>query len=558
MASNQVASDSAPDKQALRFSFPIGVFILAAIAITTLWVIDADFLLRGAQASLTYMITVLTVLIVAVWFFAFSGAPGKVRLIGAGLAALIIGGAVAAIRSIEFTGDMAPILSFRWEQERNEALEQHRAAHTAADAFTVNFSTVSLTDVAEYRGPHRDGIVDGPPLARDWSTDPPKKLWRQPVGGGYSAFLYVNGALVTIEQRRDNEAIVCYDAATGNEIWVYEYPALFHEQLGGDGPRATPAIVNGKVYSFGATGVLVCLDGATGREIWKTDVLKDNQVANLDWGMAGSPLVYDGKVVVNPGAQKGTGDSRALIAFDAETGAPLWGTGDTQSSYASPMLADIGGKTQILTFDAYGLIGYDAADGKKLWHRHWKSDYDTNAAQPIVLADDHIFFSSQNGSDLVKIEQQGEKWDWKSLWEKSESRNLKAAYANVIHKDGFVYGLDNGILTCVELQNGKRRWKNGRYGHGQILLTGDLLLVLSEKGELVLVEANPNQFRELAKIQAIEGRTWNNHILVNGVAYVRNHLEMAAYKLPLAGETQTVVTPEPKPETPTDDAPPTN
>ena len=165
-------------------------------------------------------------------------------------------------------------------------------------------------------------------------------MWRQPVGGGYASFAVAGDLAVTIEQRRDQEAVVGYDVATGHERWTYSYPAHFVERLGGPGPRATPTIRDGDVYSLGATGVLACLKAATGELKWSVNIL-DGQ-PNVAWAMSGSPLVYDRFVVVNPGAQTAANQGKAVVAYDRETGKPVWRAGSARAGYSSPMLVTCG------------------------------------------------------------------------------------------------------------------------------------------------------------------------------------------------------------------------
>jgi outer membrane protein assembly factor BamB len=338
----------------------------------------------------------------------------------------------------------------------------------------------------------------------------------------------VGDRAVTIEQRDDHEAVVCYDTRSGSELWRNTYRARFYETLGGEGPRATPTIHQGRVYSLGAEGRLECLDLLSGELLWDTNVVTDNDVENVQWGMCGSPLVYDDLVVVNPGTQGGGSQSHALLALDRATGETIWKTGQGQTSYASPMLATLAGERIVLRFDATGLAGHDAETGQQLWHTQWKTQFDNNAAQPLLVGDDRIFITSDTGCALFQVTRDQDQWDIQQVW---QTRSLKGSYASPVFYEGFVYGLDKGILACIDLEDGSRRWKKGRHGHGQILLSGDLMLVLGESGQLVLAEATPDEYRELGQIEAITGRTWNQHSLVDGIVYVRNHLEMAAYNL---------------------------
>lgn len=517
---------------------PVFAAGLAVLAVVLVWVLPIDFFDRGMRFSFSVLAVVLAFVGVSIWFLFGSGLPWRVRM--AYLFALCCIAALVplTVRRVDFTGDMIPTFEYRWQMERYARLEAHRASHRPAAAAVPRGDVesgppleVGPLDVPEYRGRARDGVVIGPALARDWNKQPPEKLWRQPIGGGYAAFDIVGSYAFTLEQRKDQEAIVAYDKATGVERWIYQYPAFFSESMGGEGPRATPTFADGKLYSLGATGVLVCLDAATGKLLWEQNVFRENAAKNLVWGMSGSPLVYDGLVVVNPGAQQGNPSSRAVLAFQADTGRLAWGTETAMASYASPMLVELAGARQLLIFDAQGLASLDPGTGQRLWRQEWISDFDINAAQPVLVEGDRLLLSSGAGTALFHISQEKNQWQVEELW---RNRNLKASYANPVVHDGYIYGLDEGILACLDLESGERKWKKGRHGHGQLLQAGDLLVILSEQGQLVLVEATPEEYRELGSIAAIEGRTWNNPTLVDGVIYVRNHLEMAAYKLPLA------------------------
>jgi outer membrane protein assembly factor BamB len=529
MATESSAPEAATRKR-MRARFPWIVIALVAAALAVIWLLPADSFDRGMQMSLTFVTAVVAALLLNGWWILSSRVTWRTRLVGEAAVILALVAFVLSIRGVEFTGDMTPIMHWRWEPSHDAVLEAHRAK--TARAIPVNTSTdpaaPGLQDAAEYRGRARDGVVLGPALARDWNKDPPELVWRQPVGGGYAAFSLTDGRAVTIEQRRDKEAVVCYDAATGHELWVHDYLALFSESLGGDGPRATPTIVDGEVYALGATGVLTCLDLSSGAVKWTKNILELNGVPNVQWAMSGSPLVVDKVVIVNPGAQKGTADSRGLMALDRATGDIVWRAGRVAASYSSPMLVAIGNTRQVLIFDAGGLAGHDAATGEELWRVPWTTQFDINAVQPLVIDNSRILITSATGATLIAVEQTGKGWVADELW---RNRNLKCSFSNPVYRQGFVYGLDEGILVCVDVETGARKWKQGRYGHGQLLLCGDLLVILSERGELALVEASPEEYRELARIQAIEGKTWNCPVLVDGRAYIRNHLEMACYDL---------------------------
>jgi outer membrane protein assembly factor BamB len=520
-----------------RIAVPLLVIALGIAAVVAVNTIPSERMDAGMRRLLSVIAVAAAAALVTAWFFFGAGLTRKVRLIGAALLVLLTMCVLTSVRRVEFSGDMMPTLDFRWTRDRAAMLEAHRAR--AAEASNAPRLVGEIApgehDVLEFRGARRDGVVETPPLARDWSTRPPKLVWRQPIGGGYASFVVCGPLAVTIEQRREREAIVAYDTASGREAWMHDYPALFSEKLGGDGPRATPTIHDGRVYSLGATGVLACLELATGKLEWSVNILEINTAGNTEWAMSGSPLIHDGLVIVNPGSQKGTDASHALLALEPSDGRIRFGGGHAQASYASPMLATFASVNQFLIFDAVGLAGLDAADGRELWRYPWKSDFDINASQPVLLDDERVLISSSTGSALLKIGRQDGAWTVDEVW---KIRKMKCGYASPIAYEGCLYGIDESILACVELSSGKQKWKDraGAYGHGQILRSGDLLIVLAESGELALVEATSERFHELGRIQAIDGKTWNNPTVVGHRIFVRNHLEMAAYDLPLAGE----------------------
>ena len=518
-----------------RFWIPVLLVALGAAAVAGLQFFPDESLDDGRRNTYSMAAGILVVGLIALWHLFFSGFSWTARLVGLAGAFVLVyfaaptpaGGFI--VSSIEFNGFMAPNLRFAWE-DNEAALARHRLLAGAADG-AADLTQVSPDDMPEYRGARRDGVSQGPALETVWSADEPKRLWIQPVGGGYAAFSVVGTWLVTIEQRRASEAVVCYDGRTGAECWIHEYPAFFRETLGGDGPRATPTIHEGKVYSLGATGELVRLDGRTGRADWRVNILSLNGAANLTWGMSGSPLVLDGLVIVTPGSQKAGKAEGAILALKEKDGSVAWKSGSGLGGYASPMLAKLCGERQILAFEGEGLSSYAASDGARLWHSPWKSEFDINAAQPIVVDDRTVFISSNAGSALLEISQENGEWSARPKW---TSRDMKCHYSNPILYEGHVYGLDNGILACVRLTDGKRTWKGGRYGHAQMLLRGSVFVILSEKGEIAMVEANPEEYHELGKIQALDDfKTWNNPALVGNRLYVRNHVKMAAYALPL-------------------------
>jgi outer membrane protein assembly factor BamB len=554
MAPSSAVPVAAADRHLRRKSVPLVALALMLLTWLVLWALPADRFDRGMRSIFGLIAAMIAIVVAGVWFFGLAGISRRTRGIVALCLILLAVGARASVRRVEFSGDMEPTFDFVWQPSREEKLAEYLATEQPAPAPTKEeMASAPATEAApatpssdaaaatnpgpedspRYRGVNADGVVICPPLARDWASEPPKCLWRHPCGGGYAGYAVIGDAAVTIEQRGGEEAVVCYDLSTGRHRWTHAYPALFSERMGGDGPRATPAIDGGYVYSLGATGELVKLDFATGALVWQVNILAENASGNLDWGMSGSPLVHDGRVIVNPGNQQGSVESADVLAFDAKDGKVALRAGQAKTSYCSPMMATLLGRPQILIFDAAGLAGFDPSNGEQLWRVPWTSDFDINAAQPLVVGDNRIVISSQAGCALIELALSEGHWVATQRW---HNRSLKCSYSNFVHHNGHLYGLDEGILVCLNLESGKRLWKDraGQYGHGQLLLAGDLLVILSEKGELALVEAVPTGFHELGRVQAIEGKTWNNPVLIGNRALVRNHLEMACYELPLA------------------------
>jgi outer membrane protein assembly factor BamB len=280
---------------------------------------------------------------------------------------------------------------------------------------------------------------------------------------------------------------------------------------------------------MGSTGLLNCLDGATGTRLWQRDVMRDTSLKNSDWGKACSPLVLDGLVVVTGGAERGP----TLVAYHAASGELAWKANDrptAKESYSSPMIVELAGVRQIVMLNDNTICGYDPVTGRQLWEHAWPGP-EPKVTQPLVIGTDRLLVGSGYGVGCALLEvAAGENGALKvnEVW---ANRQLEPKFTNVVHRDGFLYGLDEAILVCLDLETGKRRWKKGRYGHGQILLVDDVIVVLAENGEAVLVEATPEAHRELSRFPVLEGKTWGHPVLVPPYLLVRNDHEAACYEL---------------------------
>ena len=510
-----------------RFRWKAGVIILLISLTVILSAWNFLGLDRTYQVFAMWVLVPASTLAMLVWWLLVSGLAWRWRL--AGLALLV--GVFACLRVDDYTGDMTPLVSFRWQQTREERAGSYfsQVAPTAVPApvrgAEVQQINVGAGDWPEFRGAERDGVVRGVSLAREWKTQAPREIWKHPVGLGWSSFAVVDGRVYTQEQRGDEEVVSCWDLDDGTPQWVHADPTRFSEAMGGVGPRATPTFARSRIFTLGATGLLNCLDAASGRRLWHVDVLDDTDAKNLNWAMAGSPLVLGDRVTVSAGGSVGS-----IVAYDAGSGERTWSGGRRTASYAAPRLATIGETDVILLFGGDGLGAHDVTNGKELWHFPWTNGPKVNAALPVAVTSTSVLITSGygQGSAVLNVGGAGQKPElaWKS-------RQLKSKFNDPVVRDGFVYGLDEGILVCLDLATGKRRWKRGRYGYGQLLLVEDLLLVLAEKGSVAMVEATPEKFRELGRFEAISGKTWNHPVLVGDRLLVRNAAEMACFELPL-------------------------
>jgi outer membrane protein assembly factor BamB len=386
-------------------------------------------------------------------------------------------------------------------------------------ASTANYWT-------NFRGPNRDGRYEEAPILTNWPSTGLQRLWKQPCGGGYASFVIADGKAFTIEQRRNKETVAAYDAATGKQVWINDWEALFSESLGGDGPRATPTYDEGKIYALGAAGELRCLLAETGRQVWRVNILEDNGATNLTWGMAAAPLIVDGKVIVLPGGSGG----KSVVAYDKLTGKPVWKALDDRQSYTAPMVVTLGGKRQLIVVSARRVMGLTVEDGTLLWDYPWTTEYDINASQPLMLGDNRFFISAayDHGAAVVELTPSGTGLTAKTVW---QNNRMKNKFTSSVLYDGYIYGLDESILACIDPRSGDLKWKGGRYGYGQVVLASGHLIVLTESGEVVLVKATPERHQEVAKFPAIDGKTWNHPALAGGRLFVRNEAEMAAFRI---------------------------
>jgi outer membrane protein assembly factor BamB len=497
------------------------LMILVLVAVRSL---VHESIVTGFQGMMyfVYAVPVLSLAFV-VWAIATRRLPARPRRVLMAVTILLACGMWTLLRSDGITGYAGAYFRWRWA----ETPEQKLMAGSGDEQKARRPDLESLETEAEwagFRGSHRDGVVSGVKIRTDWAASPPVELWRQPVGPGCSSFAVHGNFLYTQEQRGDDEMVSCYNLSDGKPVWRHGDTARFWDSHAGAGPRATPTLYEGRVYTFGATGILNALDSRDGSVVWSRNAATDTKAEHSGWGYTSSPLVAGSVVII---AAAGT-----LAAYDLDTGKPRWVGPDGGKGYSSPHLLTLAGTEQVLLLSEVGVTSVLPADGTVLWKHEWPEE---RIVQPALTEDGDILLSAggMKGIRRLKVRQEPDGWKIEECW---TSLQMKPSFNDIVVHKGHVFGFLGPNLTCIDISDGKRKWRGGRYG-GQILLLPDqdLLLVLSEKGELALVRALPDKFEELARFPAIEGKTWNHHVLVGDILLVRNAQEMAAFRLPSVG-----------------------
>jgi len=540
----------------------IVVVAVAALAIVALRAIVHPSIAGGAQGYLAYLLGFfLFAFAVAIWAVAFARANRHTRRVALVPALLLLGCApLLAIRTEGVKGSSGFMLHWRWTPTPEDLLlargeeelkpvvptAAERANPAAAATATTPPPASATTPAAPvaapepppvpaewpgFRGPRRDGVVHNVQIATDWTQSPPAQLWKRAVGPGWSSFSVRGDLLYTQEQRGEEELVSCYRVSNGEPVWRHRDRIRFYESNGGPGPRGTPTIYATRVFAMGATGRLNALDAISGKTLWFRDTLPDAKRALPMWGISSSPLVVGDAVIVSA---YGT-----LTAYDLVTGNLRWVGPSHGGSYSSPHLATFDGVEQVVILSSPGIVSVSPGDGKLLWEHKWEGGA---IIQPALTDDGDILvnaMSAMGGIGTRRLSVKRGPGGWK-VEEKWTTNGLKPYFNDFVVHKGHAYGFDNNILSCIDLSDGSRKWKGGRYGNGQMLLLADedLLLVLSEDGDLALVKATPDQFTEIAKLPGVlDGKTWNHPVVVRDVLLVRNDHEMAAFRLPRAAQT---------------------
>jgi outer membrane protein assembly factor BamB len=523
-----------------RWKIGAVIFAIAVVAQSVLWTMWWEDPTHFKMSIL--FVWPAAVFFLLIWWTFFSGWSALVRFGTVALGIALLVAFFNIFRLERFDGDMVPTrLSLRWapnaDQKAKQYLEQVKLVPsvTPAEAGTAEPLEADENDWPGYRGPSRTGILPGVKLRTDWAARAPKELWRHPVGKAWSSFAVVGDLAFTQEQRDDEEAVVAYRLSDGQQIWVHLDKAKFiaADPQGGPGPRATPQFDEGKLYTLGGTGLLNCLDARTGTAVWSTNILQDagtngEAAKNLEWGMAGSPLIVDDKVIVIPGGTQG----KSVAAYDKLSGKKVWSSGDRPATYASPCLATLNEERVILAPLGTGLAAYSLQDGRELWFFEWTNAPKVCGATPVACSDRSVLYGIGYGVGTVRLDVVRDESRW-SVDKKWECNRMRPKFNDFVVFEGHAYGLDDGTLTCLDIENGKIKWKSGRYGYGQVLLVDSTLLILSEKGAVSLVPAQPGKPDELASFAALDDAeiTWNQPVLVRGKLLIRNSHEAACFDL---------------------------
>ena len=389
----------------------------------------------------------------------------------------------------------------------------------------------TAADWPQFLGPTRNGVSTETGLKATWPKEGPPVVWRKDVGEGFSGPVVVGDRVVLFHRVGDEEVVECLSAADGATKWKKGYPTSYRDSYGkGDGPRATPLVADGRVYTLGADGVLQCLKLEDGDKVWRKELHKDYEVRPGFFGVATSPLLVDGRLLVNVGGANGAG----IVAFNKDDGKEVWKADDHDASYSSPVVADLDGKRQAVFLTREGLASLDPADGTIRYSKHWRSrmDASVNAASPVVVGD-QIFLTASYGTGAVLL--RAKKDGLEEVWKNDKA--LSCHYGTPIYLDGYLYGFDGrqeegARLRCVEMKSGDVKWTQEGFGCGSMILADGKLVILTEDGDLVLAKATPDKYEELARATVLEGRPIRTPLaLADGKLYGRDGRKLVCWNL---------------------------
>ena len=400
----------------------------------------------------------------------------------------------------------------------------HRAALGAALALALGVAAAAHGgDWPRYRGPNGDGITGETGLLKTFPESGPRVLWRAKLGTGYSGMAVAGGKVFTLFGNGKDEVAVAFDAATGAPVWKTRIDRERFDDMG-SGPRSTPTVDGNLVFVHGAGGKLAALDAPTGRVHWLVDLVSTYGSRVPQWGSASSPVVDGNLLLVTAGGPRG----KALLGLDKRTGKLVWSAESDEPGYSTPVIAEIGGTRQAIFFAGTSLISVSPQRGQKYWSVPWQTSYDVNAAMPVFIAPDKVFISSSydTGAQLLRVASQGGRPSAEVLW---RNRLMKNHFNSSVYYGGHLYGFDDSTLKCLEPLAPAERWKQRGFGKGSLLVADGHLWVLSDRGELALVEATPSEYREKARAQVIEVKTWTMPTIADKRLFIRSESELVAF-----------------------------
>jgi outer membrane protein assembly factor BamB len=556
MASNLESNEPARVERPHRKG-RLGLFASIALFLVTLILSRVAWEFDHAVGNVVFAIgTILSLAILYFWLLLRRGIGWKAKAIVAVFPLLLVGAITAAFRIDGFSGELVPQFQGRWHKQAvsiTSSIKKNEPANQTVNGDTTAGTNNKLLpqpgDIfydyvsTQFFGNDRNGIFPNIDLQTDWLSNPPQELWRVPIGAGWASFALKDGLAITLEQTTDgkNENVVALRLEDGKPVWIVPLEGSHYRVEGGGGPRTTPAIEGDLVFALSSVGKFVALDLKSGEIRWQRDLLKESNVSlpafemEVSWGRSNSPLIIQDVVVVPVGGGADASTRSTLVAYDKASGEIRWKSGSNQISYSSPLKMTIDGVEQIVYTDEKQVAGYNIDDGKPLWGYPWSShsNGDASVSQSAQIDSQSLFISKGYfvGCARLEVKREGEQWNVNKIW--SSDKSLKTKFTSCVLHDGYAYGLNDGRLECVDLEKGERRWMKGRYGHGQVLLCKDNLIISSESGELVLAAADCDKFQEIAKTPVLDGVTWNIPTVSNDLVIMRNAKEAVCLKVPV-------------------------
>ncbi len=385
----------------------------------------------------------------------------------------------------------------------------------------------SSQDWPQWRGANRDAVSAETALLDRWPDGGPRIVWRTEVGAGYSSVSVSDGKLFTLWDEEKTQFLFGLDALTGKELWRVELGPAFTNHYG-NGPRSTPSIDDGVVFTVGTSGRLVALNQQTGELLWQHDLVKEFGTKLPSYGYSSSPLVVGDRLVVEAGGRNGT-----FMAFDKKTGEVAWSSQKDSPAYSSPIDVTIAGVRQVVFWSAHGLHSLSPDDGKLLWKYSWEtfcpvSGDPLNTGTPIFVAPDRIFISSGSGSALIRVARTGDSLEAATVW---KSEQMRSDVNTALLLGNYIYGFDRGILQCLDIGTGQVMWKARGFQRGSLIAADGKLIVLGESGNLAIVDANPDEYVKRDSAQILDGKNWTAPSLAGGKLYLRNHEELICLEM---------------------------